>query len=127
VINSPGTLTDFNTGKILLNGVVFDTRITVNRQIALFNATTCHSPRPVGCQAFTSATPSTNGDNTTSRLTKNKNGSRLNTAIKTSPVPTDTNHPVQLNGASTVPMITASPNPSFSAAGSRCTGLSNPL
>ena len=50
VISRPGTRTAFRTRRIRLNGVVFDTRMIVSRQIVLFAATASQLPRAAGCK-----------------------------------------------------------------------------
>ena len=48
VMSKAGTRTDFSTRKIWLNGVVFETNMTVSRHKTLFTATASQLSRPAG-------------------------------------------------------------------------------
>src|ERR1035441_5054272 len=124
VISSPGTWTAFNTRSILLKGVVFDTTITVSRQIVLLAATIRQLPRAAGCNALTNATLRINGDSHASRFNRNSNGRRPRTTASSNITVIAKNQPTAVGGASTVATIMISATPNLSAAGRRDTGLS---
>src|ERR1039458_9033144 len=117
VISRPGTRTAFNTRRIRLKGVVFDTTMIVSRQIVLLAATTRQLPRAAGCKALTNATLRINGDSHASRFSRNSNGSRPRTTASTNITVIAKNQPNAVGGASTVPTIMISATPNLSAAG----------